>query len=333
MPNGRFFLNRLHRLLLRCQKYGPQLLSVMERNDAILWMKMLTQASQVGVSINQITYVKHDEIIFTDACETGLGGYNPRTGKGWRFQLPVWMQRQFHINILEYISSLIGIWLEVMDKNTAYLCLLAKTDNSSAVGWLTKSNFDPDTQSKHDMVARKLAEILLDSESTLYPEHVKGTHNIIADSLSRDIHIPSKKHSFLLTELFPTQTPMGLSIAEVLPEEITCWLESLKGGKLNGRESPQAPMPSKMGTLVSGSASWPAVASSVRFWKDTAPRPNLVYSAPLLQLCGEMSMAEGNLISFQVRQFDKQSIAYVRPLEQTFIAAPSLRQMVKPPCS
>ena len=74
MPHGRFFLNRLRRLLIRCQKYGPQYLSTMEKNDAILWMKMLTQASQVGVSINQITFVKHDEIIFTDARETGLLG-------------------------------------------------------------------------------------------------------------------------------------------------------------------------------------------------------------------------------------------------------------------
>ena len=305
----------------------------MEKSDVKLWIKILTQASQLGVSINQITFVQYDEMIFTDACETGLGGYNPRTGKGWRLKLPLWMQKQFHINVLEFIASTIGVWLEIKNKKLEYLNILARTDNSSAVGWLVKSNFDPDAQSKHDLVARKLAEVLLESETTLHPEHVKGAHDVIADSLSRDTHIPAKKHAFLLCELFPTQTPMGLSIEEALPTDIIYWLESLKGRKPNGAALPLEPMPSKMGTLVSGSASWPAVASSVRFWKDTAPRPNLVYSAPLLQLCGEMSMAEGNLISFQVRQFDKQSIAYVRPLEQTFIAAPSLRQMVKPPCS
>ena len=81
MPHGRFFLNRFRRLLIRCQKYGPQFLSQMEKNDVKLWIKFLTHASQLGISINQITFVKHDEVIYTDACETGLGGYNPRTGK------------------------------------------------------------------------------------------------------------------------------------------------------------------------------------------------------------------------------------------------------------
>ena len=103
----------------------------------------------MGVSINQITFVQHDVQIYTDACETGLGGYNPRTGKGWRFKLPEWMQRQFHINILEFIASVIGIWLEIKNKNIQYLNILAKTDNSSALGWMLKSNFDPDTHSNY----------------------------------------------------------------------------------------------------------------------------------------------------------------------------------------
>ena len=200
-------------------------------------------------------------------------------------------------------------------------------DNSSAVGWLVKSNFDPDIQSKHDMVARKMAEIILDTEITLHPEHVKGSHNIIADSLSRDIHIPCKQLSFLLCELFPTQTPMVLSIVEDLPDEIICWLGLLKGGKLSGKELPQEPTPSKMGILVNGSASWPAVVSLIRSLKDTATRPNSACSAPFQQLCKEMNMAEDISINFQAKQSDRQSIAYVRPLGKTFTAALCLRRM------
>ena len=146
MPYGRFFLNRFRRLLKRCQNHGPQYLSKMEKKDVELWIKMLTRALQIGVSINQITFVQNDEIIFTDACETGLLGYNTRTGKAWQYRLPEWMQKQFHINILEFIASLIGIWLEVKDNKLRYLNILAKTDNNSAVGWLIKSNFDPDLQ-------------------------------------------------------------------------------------------------------------------------------------------------------------------------------------------
>ena len=36
MPHGRFFLNRLRRLLNRCQKFGPQFISRMEKNDILL---------------------------------------------------------------------------------------------------------------------------------------------------------------------------------------------------------------------------------------------------------------------------------------------------------
>ena len=322
MPHGRFFLNRLRRLLYRCQKFGSQFANKMEKNDMKLWLKMLTQASQIGVSINLITFVKNDELIYTDACETGLGGYNPRTGRAWRYRLPFWMQRQFHINILEFIASLIGIWMEIKFSNTPYLSILAKTDNSSALGWLVKSNFDPDTHSRHDQVARKMAEILLDSETVLYPKHVRGEQNIIADSLSRDQHIPCKKHALFLTSLYPEQTPMGLSISEDLPQDITYWLESLKGGNTKNEVSPREPVPSKMGALVSGDVSWNAVASMINFWKATAPKPELVWSAPLQRLFAEMNMGREISINFQEKPLDKPSITYVRPLEQTFIAAP-----------
>ena len=201
--------------------------------------------------------------------------------------------KKIHIHILELIASLIGIWLEMKERKIGYLNILAETNNSSAAGWLIKSKFDPDIQSKHDLVARKLAEILLDTETTLDPEHVKGSHNIIADSLSRDVYTPCKQLSFLLCQLFPTQTPMGLSIAEALPDEIICWLGSLKGGRLIDTESPQEPTPSKMGTLVNGGDSWPAVISLTRSLKDTATRPSSACSAPLLQLYEEMSMAKG----------------------------------------
>ena len=232
------------------------------------------------------------------------------------------MQHQFHINILEFIASLIGIWLEIKESKIQCLSILAKTDNSSAVGWLVKSNFDPDTHSRHDQVARKLVEILMESETVLYPKHVRGEQNIIADSLSRDQHIPCKNHALLLTSLYPTQTPMGLSIAEGLPDDITSWLGSLKAGNISNMESTRGPMPGKMRALLNGDVSWDAVASMIRFLRTTAPKPELVWSAPLQRLFAEMNMGKEISINFQEKLLDKPSITYVRPLEQTFMEDP-----------
>lgn len=45
MPHGRFFLNRLRRLLNRCKEYGPQIANKLEKNDMKLWLQMLSQTS------------------------------------------------------------------------------------------------------------------------------------------------------------------------------------------------------------------------------------------------------------------------------------------------
>ena len=156
-------------------------------------------------------------------------------------------------------------------------------------------------------------------------------HNIVADSLSRDLRIPLKKHELLLSSLFPTQTPASLSVTQDLPVEITCWLESLRAGKPSDKASLPVPVPSKMGILVSGSASWPAVTSTIHVLKDIMNKPNLVYSVRLLQLCEEMSMAKEISVSCQEKQFDRQSIMYVRPLGQTFTLAPFWKPMEKTP--
>ena len=226
---------------------------------------MTAHASQSGINLNQISYTKEDAVIYTDASGRGLGGYNPQTGQAWRFKIPEWMARSFHINTLEFMASLIGIWMEIRNNNTEYLRILNLTDNSSAVGWLFKANFEPDLQQKHDMIARKLARVLLDSETTLYPQHIPGEENLIADSFSRDIHLSPKILEFSLQSLFPKQAPKGLKILEMLPAEIISWVESLRDLQTNKMGSPPAPEPSKMGVLLAGSDSLPVAVSKAKW--------------------------------------------------------------------
>lgn len=88
LPHTRYFLNRIRHFVYRCQKYGPQLLDNSTKLDLILWKRLLSKAADQGVSINLITYTIFDEHIDTDASEKGLGGFNPRTGMWWRYELP-----------------------------------------------------------------------------------------------------------------------------------------------------------------------------------------------------------------------------------------------------
>jgi len=78
-------------------------------------VKFLEYTSQRGVSINNIAHTTIKSYIVTNACEHGLRGYNLLTGKAWRLKLPNWITASYHIHLLEFIASLIGIWLETID--------------------------------------------------------------------------------------------------------------------------------------------------------------------------------------------------------------------------
>lgn len=122
LPQARFFLNRIRRLQYRCDKHGPQKLSLLEKTDMEFWKRFIRQASQTGVSMNLIAFTKADAKICKDASMHGMGGFNPATGMTWRWKLTPWMRQNFHINTIEFISATIRIWLEILyNKNTEYL--------------------------------------------------------------------------------------------------------------------------------------------------------------------------------------------------------------------
>ena len=173
------------------------------------------------------------------------------------------MARNVHINVKEFIATLIGIWLEITTIAISYARILCLSDNNSAVGWLQKSNFDSDKQSCHDTVVRKMTSLLLNHEVALHPQYVKGGQNIIADSLSRDFQLSDKQLCFALTSLFPKQTSKDLTLLPSLPNDITSWVESLMDGWTNRPESLLAPTPSKVGALLDGNDSWPVVVSKI----------------------------------------------------------------------
>ena len=293
LPTGRYFLNRLRHLLSRCLKYGKQAMQPWERQDLILWQKFINLVHTTGVHTNNLTFTKVTTILITDACEYGIGGYNAKTGFAWRYLLPLWMTKSCHINLLEFIASVVAIWLEMLNNQDIiqFQKFLALSDNSSTVGWLHKSNFNPKTHKGHDIVARQLATLLMETETTIESCHVKGEHNVVADSLSRDHHIHDSHLKFLLQSLFPSQVPQNFSIYSVLPIEITSWLDSLKGSMINSEVSPPKQFKSKMGALFDSKSSWKDVVSLTNSLTHSMRNPKSPSCRRLQLVLDEMKMA------------------------------------------
>ena len=91
------------------------------------------------------------------------------------------------MNLLEFLASAVTIYMTILQLGQG-LHILAFTDSSNALGWMHKAPFDPVSAESHDAVSRWLGWTLVSKETSLYSQHIKGTENIIADSLSRDFH-------------------------------------------------------------------------------------------------------------------------------------------------
>ena len=77
------------------------------------------------------------------------------------------------------------------------------------------------------IVSRKLASLVLDSNIVLYRQWFKGEENVVADSLSRDCYyLSSSTHQKFLNHVVPHQLPPNFKIQPV-PKEISCFITSI----------------------------------------------------------------------------------------------------------
>ena len=79
--------------------------------------------------------------------------------------------------------------------------------------------------------------MMLDNDSALYSQHIKGKQNFIADSLSRDHHLSNEQLTFSFQTLLPEQTPDSFEISQ-LPNEVASWVISLSRFSTKTQESP-----------------------------------------------------------------------------------------------
>ena len=319
LPAGRYFLNRLRYRLNKCKEYGRQKLAKWDIDDLNLWIDLLEYCAQEGVDLNHMNYTKPTNVGCTDACEHGLGGFTA-DGLARRFQLPEDLKGIFTINLLEFIAAVINIWMTIIHKGKGRK-ILNFTDSSSALGWLYKSSFDPTKEILHNSVTRHLARLQINSHSSLYSQHIKGSHNIIADMLSRDFHLSDWQITNTAILLFPEQVPSKLTITP-LSNKIISWLYSLRDSLPAWKVSRQTPKPSSLGVFLDGANTVTELESRITTLTRSPKRKRSASSQDSVQVSDEILTARKGWMNWQEAQCLPPSRMYVRPFARTFGTTP-----------
>ncbi len=183
----------------------------------------------------------------SDASEFGIGGYNISSGMAWRYEIPTSLRLRTTLNSLEFISCVITIWIDIVNRQVApESCILSQSDSSSATGWLRKSNFvDCHEEIVQMTTARHLATLVMKSKCCLYSQWFAGENNSVSDALSRDFHLSDETLTQLILSSVPQQVPFGFQI-NPLPKEIVSWLTNLLQNQPAGEQWSKQPTRSKL---------------------------------------------------------------------------------------
>ena len=113
--------------------------------------------------MNLMTFRKPSLIFIGDASEHGMGGFDNK-GRAWRYLIPPELRGRAHINLLEFMTQVIGIWLAIEEGRASKLdCVLAMGDSTTALGWMRRSNFRAGDEGNEDWVAKQKVARLLGS--------------------------------------------------------------------------------------------------------------------------------------------------------------------------
>jgi hypothetical protein len=268
IPLARHFLHRLRSLLASPWSRHTKAIPQTHQEDLKLWITILSSAAS-GISLNLLCYRTPEVTCWSDASLTGIGGYDS-TGQAWRWELPMECRGRLTLNGLEYLASIITIEHYLGHSTSTYPCILSLLDSTSAIGWLYRSSFDLSSHSIHATLARHLATIMIDQQACLYSQHIPGTTNVIADSLSRDFHIPTDQLACLIRSNF--QVPASFTIYPLTAGRVS-WLTSLMLSRPRQLELKTAHTPSATWLGVDGSNTSTPPASS--------PTPSLTNLSPL----------------------------------------------------
>jgi hypothetical protein len=232
IPMFGHFLNNIRQLQIKAELINKNVKINQRAKDDFTLAKQFLERAHNGVNMNLITFRRPDKIYINDASEHGLGGF-VTYGRAWSWVIPVELRGRAHINLLEFLAQLISIWINFIEKRLNPLdFILGMGDNTASMGWLRRSNFwENDEQDQEwlakQKVARKVAEVVLESQTTLYRQWFRGADNTVADSLSRDAYfLPRSSHKKFLQKTSPSQVPKNFKIC-LVPKKICSFVTSI----------------------------------------------------------------------------------------------------------
>ena len=332
---GAHFLNNFRSMELKAQDTKHAIIIPKRvKDDAKLWLKFIKVAGD-GISMNIITFRKPNVIIIGDACEHGLGAFNIR-GRGWRLIIPAHLRGRAHINLLEFLTQVIQIWLDILEGRIKEGdCILAMGDNTSSMGWLRRTNFRAKDESDQDWlakqhVARKLAEQVLSIKALIYSQWFKGEYNVGTDSLSRDcLYLTEESHECMLKRFSPTQVPEGFYIRP-LPNEIVSFVYSILEGLPVKEHRLIKPKPSELLLGVAGTLSSSLSGLQSIFSSTECPDSKRISSCPpLLKQFEKLPSLDKIKTFWWKEQSTPPSHTYHRPSGQTLGKTPDWTQTVR----
>ena len=270
------------------------------------------------MSMNLLTCRCPTHECMSDACEHGIGGWSS-SGKAWRFALPEEPWGRFTLNCLEFLAAVIGPWIDHIEGNLPTLsCVLSGTDSTTAEGWLRKSNFVSHGEKDADVAvklatARKLADMLIETNTMLHSQWFQGKRNPEADSLSRDADLSDADLTKLLLSSPECQFPSNFRIAP-LPNEIASWIVS-QARTLPVRKQLQRPLPRS--TLSRGAAGLSSCSSSGPGTTSSStrhhPETEQSFSAPLPTPSDRPAFRGQSFRDWLRRQSEMPSHVHARP--------------------
>jgi hypothetical protein len=255
IPQARHFINRIRQDEAKARKHRSTRISTETKKDLKLWLKLIEYAND-GISLNSIVFREPTSISISDACETGMGGYDPMTGKMWRHKFSPEEQVAFTLNTKEFLAAEISQRLALLDDESPFPCHLNIGDSVVAEAWLYKSNHDPSYAPVQNEIARTMAANLITRKACNYSQHLHGHLNQVADSLSRDTHLSTSQLTNLFHQTNPILLPTKFQIHHH-SDQITSWVASLVQLTPKKRELRWAHTPSTLAAGTSGSHSSP----------------------------------------------------------------------------
>jgi hypothetical protein len=160
IPLSNFYLGDLRRHIKRYKsKWLMRKLDESECKILSLWLDFLQKARE-GINLNILVHRQPTNVIITDACPRGIGGFSLPSGKAWR----MYFSPKLVIvnNSIEFLASVVGIWVAINNKDITTLGgILSLCDNKSCVHWLQHSHFNSETHSVNCTISCHLASLTI----------------------------------------------------------------------------------------------------------------------------------------------------------------------------